>query len=133
MSGYSVVSQIIFNGQAEEIESLEDLGEALDRFDQCQQFELVCTVTNGPSLFMLRNGGLAWVMYLRYAGDAGFHSQGDSNNTGSATFRLSNGQVDEYPISWCIEVEQCYKVLSYFFVNDGGIPSWVKWCEVQSL
>jgi hypothetical protein len=123
------VTQITFNGDTEDIESIESLGQALDRFDQCQQFELVCSVPSGPSLFMLRNGDLAWLMYLSRQGAAGSHSQGDPNNEGSAPFRLSNGQVDEYPVSWCIELEQCYKAVSYFFVNGGEIPSWVQWRE----
>jgi hypothetical protein len=122
-------SQITFNGKAEDIKSVDDLGPVLDRLDQCQQFELVCSMPHGPSLFMLRNGALAWLLHLRHEGDAGFHSLGDPNSEGAATFRLSNGQLDEYPISWCIDLERCYKAVSYFFVNDGEVPSWVQWRE----
>lgn len=42
---------------------------------------------------------------------------------GTASFRLSNDQqVDEYPLSWCIEIEQCYKALTCSFVNNGEKP-----------
>ena len=117
-----MIVQIIFNDQTKNIDSIEDLGQAIDRFDQYQQFELICSIPNGPSLFMLRNGDLAWLMFLRHESDSGFHSQGNSNNEQLAAFQLSNGQVDEYPISWCIELEQCYKAVSYFFINNGEIP-----------
>jgi len=121
--------EVNFNGQIQNIESIERLGLALDEFHKCEQFELVCSASAGPSLFMLRNRDLAWLMYLRHEGDSGYHSQGDLTQNASATFQLSNGQRDEYPISWCIEVEQCYKAVAYFFVNGGQRPGWVQWSE----
>lgn len=119
--------EIQFNGRIQDIESIESLGLALNQFDQSEQFELVCSRSEGPSLFMLRNREHAWLMYLRHEGDSGYHSTGDPNRKGSVVFQLSNGQLDEYPASWCIEVEQCYKAVSYFFVNSGQRPGWVQW------
>lgn len=66
-------------------------------------------------------------MYLRYEGDSGFISQGEPSAHGVALYELANGQVDEYPLAWCIDVEQCYKALAYFFVNEGAQPDWVSW------
>ena len=34
-----------------------------------------------------------------------------------------------YPRSWCIPLEECYKALAYFFVNDGMRPEWLQWHE----
>lgn len=76
---------------------------------------------------MLRNGKHAWLMYLRYEGDSVFVSQGDLSAQGVAAYELANGQIDEYPLAWCIKVEWCYRILVYFYVNDGAQPDWVSW------
>lgn len=78
---------------------------------------------------MLRNGHWAWLMYMAEPGDAGFRSEGDASLGGTASYTLSNGQVDEYPLAWCIPVEDCYKAVAYFYVNEGERPGWVKWKE----
>jgi hypothetical protein len=120
---------ITFNGEPVPITTVEELGASLDRFDKESQFELWVSVPDGPSMSMLRNGSCAWLMYLRFNGDAGFVSRGDVAKTGDASYTLSNGQVDEYPLSWCIDLEQCYRAISYFFVNEGAQPSWIAWQE----
>jgi len=78
---------------------------------------------------MLRNGEHAWLMYLRQAGDSGLNSVGNEQRAGVEKYVLSNGQTDEYPLAWCIEIEQCYKAMAYFFVNEGERPGWVNWHE----
>jgi hypothetical protein len=78
---------------------------------------------------MLRNGANAWLMYLRFNGDSGFVSKGDATKTGDESYTLSNGQVDKYPLSWCIDLEQCYKAIAYFFVNEGAQPVFIAWQE----
>lgn len=119
--------EIHFNGVDQRVESVEQLGLALDAFDRKDQFELWCFSPNGPSLCMLRNGSCAWLMYLRFSEDAGYHSIGAVDSDGMASYRLSNGQIDEYPVAWCIDVEQCYRAVAYFFVNSGAQPPWVTW------
>ena len=37
------------------------------------------------------------------------------------------GQIDEHPRSWSIDVEQGYKAIAYFYVNDGARPAWIHW------
>jgi hypothetical protein len=120
---------ITSNGQPVSIATIEDLGNFLDRLDQEPRFELWVSVPDGPSMSMLRNGPHAWLMYLRFNGDAGFVSRGDATRTGSADYTLSNGQVDEYPLSWCIDLELCYQAISYFFANEGDQPAWIAWKE----
>jgi Immunity protein Imm1 len=92
-------------------------------------FELWASFPEGPSLCMLRNGDDAWLMYLRHAGDSGFSSRSASGRPGSASFKLADGQVDAYPLSWCVDAEQCYKALAYFYENSGARPEWIKWHE----
>jgi hypothetical protein len=121
--------EFTFQGRLEVIASLDELDSALDEFDGEKQFELWASVPDGPAMGMLRSGENAWLMYLRHEGDSGFNSLGNPARLGVAGYTLANGQVDEYPLSWCIEVEQCYKAVSYFFVNEGAKPEWVTWHE----
>src|SRR5262249_52772419 len=100
---------------------------ALDRFDLESSFELWVATEDGPSIVMLRNQDNAWLMYLRFTGDSGFVTKGDQNRQGVSTYKLSNGQIDEYPLSWCIDLEQCYKAIAYFIVNDGARYDFVDW------
>ena len=121
---------VSFNGVREEVGSIDDFGMALDRYDGVARFELwLSQVPEGPSLCMLRNGEHAFLMYLRFREDSGFVSQGASAMEDEAEYVLSNGQVDVYPMAWCIPVEQCYQALAYFFVNDGLRPEFVAWHE----
>jgi hypothetical protein len=121
------VIEVTFNGQARHCESIEAFGLELESFDAEPAFELWLSVPNGASMSMLRNGPNAFLMYLRFPGDSGLTSRVGPAKPGTASFRLSNGQEDEYPLSWCIDLEQCYKALAYFFVNNGGKPDWVQW------
>lgn len=118
---------VTINDQSESVTSIEEFGIALDRFDHLPKFEIWLSVESGPSICMLRNGKHAWLMYLRYEGDSGFVSQGELRAQGVASYELANGQIDEYPLAWCIDIEQCYKALAFFFVNKGAQPDWVSW------
>jgi hypothetical protein len=118
-----------FNGSEVDIQTVEALGQALDKFDESNQFELCASTTAGASITMLRNGNHAFIMKMRFSGDSGLTSVGQESAEGSITYQLSNGQYDEYPVSWCIDKEQCYKAIAYFLVNDGDFPEWIRWRE----
>jgi hypothetical protein len=123
------VVELIVNGHRQSIASLEELEQELHRFHAEPQFELSASVPDGSSICMLRNGEHAWLMYLRHDEDSGFNSVGNQQRVGVAQYILSNGQTDEYPLAWCIEVEQCYRAVVYFFVTEGARPEWVNWHE----
>ena len=112
-----------------QIQSIEEFGTALDDFDSREDFELWLNLTDGPALCMLRHADAAWLLYLNHESDSGYTSIGNPQAHGSVQYRLSNGQVDEYPAAWCLDVEDCYKALVYFFVNEGLRPDWIKWQE----
>lgn len=78
-------------------------------------------------LSMLRDGANAFLMYLRAEGDAGFTSRGASGRSGTAAFRLGNGQQDEYPLSWCVGIDEYYKALVHFFSHNGDRPDFILW------
>ena len=115
-----------FNGNTISITSLEQLGAVLNEFDFVPEFELWVSAKSFPSMSMLRNGEHACLMYVGNDDDS-VHSIGKHEGSGVCNFRLANGQVDEYPLSWCIEVEQCYKAIAYFYVNHGTAPAWIQW------
>ena len=118
--------KIQFNGTDVPITSLEQLGAVLNEFDRASEFELWISAGLFPTLSMLRNGEYAWLMYMRSEDDS-VHSIGEYDGKELCLFRLSNGQLDEYPLSWCLDVEQCYKAITYFYVNEGTAPGWIKW------
>jgi hypothetical protein len=123
------VIEIMLNGRSLEAASLEQLDVYFDLVNAVPQFELWVSVPEGPSMCMLRNGQSAWLMYLRGSGDSGFRSCGEPGRLGDENFVLNNGQVDEYPLSWCIDLEQCYKAIAYFYLNDGARPECITWHE----
>jgi hypothetical protein len=117
--------KVTFNGADETVCSIGEL--ALDRFNSATQFKLWISVQNGSSICMLRDADHAWLMYLSFSGDSGFVTRGDQNKRGNCNYQLANGQVDEYPLSWCIDLERCYKAIAYFFVNDGARYDFIEW------
>jgi hypothetical protein len=121
--------KVTFNGVDQPFASIEEFSLALDRFDLEPRFELWISCNEGPSLAMLRNGDHAWLTYLRFNGDSGVTSRGDQQKQGVCSYVLSNGQIDEYPLSWCVNLEECYKAFAYFFVNDGARYDFIAWRE----
>lgn len=84
---------------------------------------------DGQALTALINGNYGWLMYLSENGDSGLSSRnpgytGDDGET--MEFYLSNGQRDEYPLSWILPVEQIEKALD-FFQKYHKIPPFITW------
>jgi hypothetical protein len=118
---------VTFQGAPRLVQSIEEFGRALDDFDKHEEFELWLNTEDGRALCMLRNADMAWLMYLWHEGDSGCTSIGNPQLQGTVQYQLSNGQVDEYPAAWCLQVEDCYKALAYFFANEGLRPDWIEW------
>jgi hypothetical protein len=82
-----------------------------------------------PSLCALLHRKSAWLMYLRYDGDAGFSSRNPGfrgHGDLPMQFMLSNGQVDEYPASWTYPAETAFEALVEF-ARDGRVPDSIVW------
>ena len=124
-----MVPDVSFNNRPLAFASADEFERALQGFDSEPQFELWASVPDGPSICMLRNARHAWLMYLRFPGDSGFNTTGDASLTGMAHYTLGNGQVDEYPLSWCVEVSQCYKAMLHFVSTGGDKAQWLAWHE----
>lgn len=77
----------------------------------------------------LINGNYGWLMYLPEEESAGFSSRNPGykgNKDETMEFYLSNGQRDEYPLSWVLPVEQVEKAIDYF-QKYHKIPPFITW------
>ena len=123
--------ELNLHGEPRPVDSVLALQQALLQARALAQCELWLTMAThaeqGPALCMLRNGGNAWLMYLSGQDDLSFHSLGDEEAEGSCSYLLSNGQVDEYPEAWCVDVEQCQRSLIEFFRTGGARPAGIAW------
>lgn len=123
--------ELTLHGETLDAHAVDHRHEALARARDRHAFELWASMEGGPSMSMLRNGRHAWLMYLREPGDSGFWSVGDATRSGVVAFRLSNGQVDEYPLAWCIDVERGLQAVEAFCAWAGAMPGGVDWAEVE--
>lgn len=98
-------------------------------FEKDNYKEIFIELEDGQVMTALINGKIGWLMYLRYEGDAGFSSRSsDKQETGVETFMFSNGEVDNFPLSWTIPIEKIYKAIEYSEVNKEK-PPFILWNE----
>lgn len=123
--------ELNLHGEPRVVDSIPMLEQALLDARTLAQCELWLTMAEdaeqGPALCMLRNGGNAWLMYLSGQDDLSFHSLGDEEADGTCSYLLSNGQVDEYPEAWCVDVEQCQRAFISFFKTGGARLAGIAW------
>lgn len=110
-----------------EIDTVDELSIVLDKIDLSEYVEAWIESTDGKSLCVLKNDEFILLMYLRFPGDVGFVSGAQENGSKMIEFHMANGQVDEFPHSWCICRESVYKSISYFFVNAGEQYPHIAW------
>ena len=126
-----MMMELNLHGEPCAVASLSDLQQALASSNSLAQCELWLTMADnagqGPALCMLRNGGSAWLMYLSGQDDISYHSLGDEEEEGDCSYWLANGQVDEYPAAWCVELEHCQRALVEFFRTGGARPAAIAW------
>ncbi len=72
---------------------------------------------NGAALSLLKSGDRAFLMLIRFEGDAGMtsRSQPPSGSKAVLKFKLGNGQVDEYSIAWTVSFEDARRVMEEFW------------------
>ncbi len=118
--------ELTLNDLRLESDSVEALDASLKGVMAEPKFELWASVQSGPAMSMLRHDTDSWLMYLRWPGDAGFRSVG-TERSGVASYSLSNGQVDEFPRSWCIDIESCLEAFRDFHRRNGARPESITW------
>ena len=110
-----------------EITSENELSQFLDEINLIKEVDSWLFNDSQESLCLMKSKEHIFLMYLRYPEDAGFVSMNSEKSTKVVEFCLSNGQVDEYPLSWCISSESAYKALAYFYVNSGEKSPHITW------
>jgi len=119
--------EVTFNGISRAYEAFEEFAPVLRRSNLEPLFELWISAPGGQAMSMLRHGDNAWLMHLRFEGDRGSVTQGAHHGDETCAYTLANGQVDEYPLSRCIPIEQCYEAIAHFFRNAGARYNLVTW------
>ncbi len=121
--------KLIINERECEIETSEELANELARFDGRQYQEIILNAEGRPNISVLLNKNRGWLMYLRDVGDPGFSSRNpEYTGPSDATirYRLKNGQIDEYPESWALDIDLIKKAL-FFFLETLGAAKFVTW------
>jgi hypothetical protein len=115
-----------------EVTDSDELRVRLAQIRRTQFSEVWLQHTAGwPAIAALINGEAAWVMYLRYEGDAGFSTRNPQYagpKKAVIEYYLSNGQRDEYPASWNITTAEAIRGLEFFFEEEGMAP-WLHWYD----
>jgi len=113
-----------------EVTGLDKLRQRLAQVAHSQFSEVwIFRAPGWPTICALLNGEAAWLMYMRYKGDAGFSTR-NPKYTGPhkamIEYHLSNGQCDEYPAAWNITTAEALRALEYFFEEKAMAP-WLTW------
>jgi hypothetical protein len=140
--------ELLVNAHSTRVASVTEFQRALIPFAS-EQFREICVklAQGGPTLFALLNRNVGWLMYLRHdLGDTGFSSRNPAFDASAAApdsptfvsrfggvlvavieYRLSNGQVDQYPASWALPEKEVMRALEYFVEHQGGRAPFVVW------
>lgn len=94
-----------------------------------QYHEIWIDGNDDSHLCALINGNMGYLMYLPDEDGRSFSSRnpdykGDNNKL--LDFSLENGQLDYYPLSWCLPLSTIEKALIYF-KESKKCPSFIKW------
>lgn len=118
------------NSEDNHVTSVVEFRQALLPFASERFREIWLHVDRGPRLCALLNGNVGWLMFLRHEeGDTGFSSRNlafEGSDSDVIEYRLSNGQLDEYPASWALPEEQIMRALEYF-IEQGRQAPFVDW------
>jgi len=103
--------------------------EHLLRDHEASEYREIWIENDKANMCALAAGKIAWLMFLRFNGDAGFSSR-NPNYTGAKDemleFMLSNGQMDEYPLSWTLPEETWVKAILHFAKTGQPIKT-IQW------
>src|SRR5579871_6190915 len=140
--------ELTINGHRSQIASVADLRQRLAPFASQQFREIWLSMdAGGPSLCALMNANVGWLMYLRHdQGDSGFSSRnpmydesdtlgglvfdgryGTVKHVSVITYRLSNGQEDDFPASWALPELDIMRALEYFIQHEHRRSPFVRW------
>jgi hypothetical protein len=124
--------ELIINKVQYEVTEVDELRPRLAEVRRTQYSEVWIYHTAGwPAICALSNGEAAWLMYVRYKGDAGFSTRNPlyaGPEKAVIEYHLSNGQHDEYPASWNITTTEALRALEYFY-EEAAMAPWLHWYD----
>jgi len=104
--------ELDINNVLHEVTNVDKLRARLAQLTQTQFSEVwIRHTADWPAVCALINGEAAWLMYMRYEGDAGFSTrnpQYTGPHKAMIEYYLSNGQCDEYPAAWNITTAEAF-------------------------
>jgi len=122
--------ELDINNVLHEVTNVDKLRARLAQLTQTQFSEVwIRHTADWPAVCALINGEAAWLMYMRYEGDAGFSTrnpQYTGPHKAMIEYYLSNGQCDEYPAAWNITTAEALRALEYFF-DEKAMAPWLTW------
>jgi len=122
--------KLVLAGQEHALASFRQLQALTRSVLDGQARELWLSHETFGSLRLLVNHGRACLMHLPDGGGdhPGFTSRGAAPRDARevAVFVLSNGQMDELPISWTVPREDGLQALEHFFLTGSRAP-WLVW------
>jgi hypothetical protein len=124
--------ELIINKVQYEVTEPDELRLRLVQVRRAEFSEVWINHTGGwPAICALVNGEAAWLMYMRYEGDAGFSTRNPLYAEPARAvieYHLSNGQQDEYPAAWNITTAEAIRGLEFFF-EEAGMAPWLHWYD----
>jgi hypothetical protein len=124
--------ELIINKVEYEVTGLDELRERLAQVRVTQFSEVWINHNDGwPAICALVNGEAAWLMYLRYEGDAGFSTRNPQYagpEKAVIEYHLSNGEQDEFPAAWNITTSAAFRALECFF-EEAAMAPWLHWYD----
>ena len=121
--------EIIIDCSIVKLNSEELLHQILNATDLTELHEILISGHGDTSLTVMTNPYGAFMMFLRENGDSGFTSRNQTKEEGEfVDFKLSNGQVDQYPLNWVIKHEEAKQaIISYY--RTGNMLETINWFE----
>ena len=126
-----MISDFIINKKHYSKPETEEFEALIRQASLASDLEVWLNHHDGAALCALMNANGGWLMFLREPGDPGFSSRNsamDLNEDAKETYRLANGQEDEYPRHWTFSRSSVFDALREFF-RTGQRPASLDWHE----
>jgi hypothetical protein len=121
--------QVTINSQKKEVLNAEEFLDLLRSTNHMPFRELSLSHKGDKaSMTVLMNGLEGFLLYMASDDDAGFTSRNPIKNspTNSKQFRLTNGQMDQYPDDWVV-AQHAIEEACVFFCNSKAMLPTMMW------
>ena len=122
--------ELSINGEIIEILNFQDFTEYFNTVENEKYLEIDLFEENNMGIFVLLNEEYALVLFFRYEGDSGLSAINNkyANSDKLESFKLSNGQMDEYPLNYLIDRKEIFSIIECF-INEKKMSDSVEWHE----